>query len=429
MNIDQNTILSFLADAIEQLRTLPILFPRQWSNTRVLHQSESRLRIQQSSRPDFYVLICPSISAVERFTESLSRDSRFQQWFCTHPATTRMIRHIQGDPGRVGRSLLNDYLYLVSELVFDRAHGLEIAGAFLNSLETGKVSVQYFSPVKGLHLDFNSASLPNDFELKRLSDDECGRLIDLRPELMEDEDLPTHRCIIQRVMSISVQEDIPPAHSFREEIREVMTALRLLKSGNACLGSLYRLTERLGQFPIDVAAAIPLVNRRSAGRTYVLNESDLPDLEQIHNRLKGDIPDEVPLAIDRVNSAAERQRPEDQIIDLMIAMEALYGIGDHEAIRYKIRLRAATYLHDSPEDRWKLFRFLGHAYDQRSKVVHGGKPTKGNAAPTDLVDRLLECVRQTIRRRLFDPRKIDATAWDRLALTGSMDAPTPEGEP
>jgi len=426
VDIDQNTILSFLSEGIDQLRMLPIPFARQWSNTRIMHRSEGRLTMQLSSRPDFRLLIGPSISAVARFTESLSRDSRFQRWFHADPATTQMIRLIQADPGRVGRSLLNDYLYLVNELVYDPAHGVEIAGAFLNSLETGTVSVLYFSPVKGLHCDFNLARLPNNLALKRLSDDGCSRLIDQRPELMEDEDLLTHQYIIQRVTSIPVQESIPPAHSIRDEVYKVITALRLLKPGRVCATDLCRTGEVPGQLPVNMHAVGPLVNRRSAGRTYVLNESDLPCLVQILNGLNSDIPDKVPLAINRVNSAAERQTPEDQIIDLIIALEALYGGSDSEAIGYKIRLRAATYLSDSPEGRLEMFKLLKQAYDERSKVVHGCTRPKRNGARTNLVDRLLECVQQTIRRRLADPRGFVETDWDRFVLTGNTVAPAQE---
>jgi hypothetical protein len=266
VEIDQNTILSFLAEAIDQLRLLPISFARKWSNTSVLHQSEGSSKIQLSSRPDFRLLVGPSISAVERFTESLGMDSRFQRWFRTAPATTQMIRLIQADPGRVGRSLLNDYLYLVSELVYDPAQGAEIAWAFLNSLETGTVSVLYFSPVKGLHLDFNSASLPNDLALRRLTDDECSRLIDQRSELMEDEDLPTHQCLIQRMITIPIQENIPPAHSVREEICAVMTALRLLKSGNVCLKE-KRVRKRVRSALDSCVARSPPLSRSESPRS------------------------------------------------------------------------------------------------------------------------------------------------------------------
>jgi len=202
-----------------------------------------------------------------------------------------------------------------------------------------------------------------------------------------------------------------------------MTALRLLKPGNVYSSSLHRMSERPGQLPVTMHGVVPLVNRRVADRTYILSESDLPCLAQILEGLDSENPDRVPLAINRVNSAAERERTEDQLIDLMIALEALYGDGPPEAIGYKIRLRAATFLCNTPEDRWEMFTFLKEAYDKRSKVVHGDKHSAQKAVSTDLVDRLLECVQHTIRRRLADPRKFEAKDWDKLVLTGRTTTP------
>lgn len=76
-------------------------------------------------------------------------------------------------------------------------------------------------------------------------------------------------------------------------------------------------------------------------------------------------------AISRFNSSYDRRTLADRLIELMIAMEALFG--DNEYHRYKIPLRCACLLYPPGEARKQAFRTIRELYDDRSRIVHGDK--------------------------------------------------------
>jgi hypothetical protein len=78
----------------------------------------------------------------------------------------------------------------------------------------------------------------------------------------------------------------------------------------------------------------------------------------------------VRVMVDRFNSALRRERIEDKIIDLSIALETMLEEGSEISFRLSLLLAhmAAEQRSDMP-DRFKAFRTL---YDARSKIVHGG---------------------------------------------------------
>lgn len=76
-------------------------------------------------------------------------------------------------------------------------------------------------------------------------------------------------------------------------------------------------------------------------------------------------------ALFRFNSSYERRTLCDRVIELMIAMEALFG--DNEYQRYKIPLRSACLLCLPGQNRKSAFKKVRDLYDQRSSIVHTGK--------------------------------------------------------
>jgi hypothetical protein len=66
---------------------------------------------------------------------------------------------------------------------------------------------------------------------------------------------------------------------------------------------------------------------------------------------------------------AEGFEPDDAFMDLMIALENLFG--SHEAVVFKIAMRAACFLETTAEDRRKLNKSIKDWYKKRSKIAHG----------------------------------------------------------
>jgi hypothetical protein len=87
------------------------------------------------------------------------------------------------------------------------------------------------------------------------------------------------------------------------------------------------------------------------------------------------------LAIRRLTFAAQRERVEDRLIDILIAAEAFYltDVADTKErgeLKYRLALRAALWSENSLVgwDRRQVRDHMKRAYDLRSVVAHGGDP-------------------------------------------------------
>jgi len=74
-------------------------------------------------------------------------------------------------------------------------------------------------------------------------------------------------------------------------------------------------------------------------------------------------------ALFRFSSSYEKRTLADRLVDLMIAMEALFG--DNGELTYKISLRSACMLYPAGEARERAFDTIKKLYEERSKIVHG----------------------------------------------------------
>ncbi|MBI4301620.1 MAG: hypothetical protein HY664_03350 [Chloroflexi bacterium] len=74
-------------------------------------------------------------------------------------------------------------------------------------------------------------------------------------------------------------------------------------------------------------------------------------------------------ALLRLSSSYEKRTLADRLVDLMIAMEALFG-GRGEST-YKIALRSSCMLYPAGEAREGAFKSIKKFYDERSDIVHG----------------------------------------------------------
>jgi len=91
------------------------------------------------------------------------------------------------------------------------------------------------------------------------------------------------------------------------------------------------------------------------------------------------IPSSISLALRRIGRTARRSTAEDNIVDLMIAAEAIYlsdsgSPEDRSELSYRLSQRAAVWSQAASdvEARLRVQKFMRAAYRARSRVVHGG---------------------------------------------------------
>ena len=100
----------------------------------------------------------------------------------------------------------------------------------------------------------------------------------------------------------------------------------------------------------------------------------------------------------RFSSSYEKRDPADRLVDLVIALEALFGdSGDSSNLRYKLAMRGASWLHATECKRRVAFGTIKKFYDDRSSVVHGNLPRNVTGKRV----QKLECmVRSSLRKFL-----------------------------
>jgi hypothetical protein len=113
---------------------------------------------------------------------------------------------------------------------------------------------------------------------------------------------------------------------------------------------------------------------------YAVTEADRTGLEAIaHDLVSAGVRARrhVESAVRRFSFAGERRRPDDRLLDLMIAAESLFlgHLPEREGeLRFRLSLHAAHLIGQDLSERKEVARLMRLAYDTRSAIVHGGIP-------------------------------------------------------
>ena len=110
---------------------------------------------------------------------------------------------------------------------------------------------------------------------------------------------------------------------------------------------------------------------RPSGIPKTFGTDQVGEFEFIFNELNSNIPENLDRAIRRWRNSLTQRNPVDQMIDLRIALEALY-LADHISLELGFRLsnRAAWHLGKDVEDRKELQKLFKTIYDMSSTSVH-----------------------------------------------------------
>jgi len=259
---------------------------------------------------------------------------------------------------------------------------------------------------EGLHLNFPE-KLPitiGEFKIDKSPNfehylEDLG-WIEARPSNKPDWEYPMSYLYIETIFDIGDKED--PFNKADNIFEQVEAMLRLYNTGGIYI-RLYDIWhikddkhERMIIF--RVAPDRPEPPRIGLQGDYPLNDEILIGFQTyfseywdiVSSRQKN-----LWSAIYRFNSSYERRTIEDRLIDLMIAMEALYG--EREYHRYKIPLRCSCLLFPPGEERKDNFRFIKDLYDDRSRLLHGDI-TDLSGVTTFEVNRFEDLVRKSIQK-------------------------------
>jgi hypothetical protein len=124
----------------------------------------------------------------------------------------------------------------------------------------------------------------------------------------------------------------------------------------------------------------------------------------------------------------KRIKPEEKLIDLVIALETLFSPSRESELRFRIAQRAAILLGKTAPERESIRDFILRVYDARSGLVHAGESPFSTAARKKLSDEdlvhLADYVRQAVLRFFLlrwrgesEKEKVQ-TLLDKCALDG-----------
>lgn len=164
-------------------------------------------------------------------------------------------------------------------------------------------------------------------------------------------------------------------------------------------------SETSPQYPVREMAS-HLSDARAADLTAFIADYSLPFKH-----------DYIQLAFEHWEQALETSTPHIEFLSLVMSLEALFNVGQHD-IRYRVSRSAAVLLGGDEDEAECIFKNVREAYDTRSKLVHTGKAE--NISSSDICQlRLL--VRESIVTLLkLDQKKQDVA--DSLTRLGFGDA-------
>lgn len=196
-------------------------------------------------------------------------------------------------------------------------------------------------------------------------------------------------------------------------IDEVVECLRLFRGGLVAAGA--RASKMPGPFPgyqhHGSPAAHPVLASRRAfvsPDAYHLSPGDELELRTLWERMQSEgfrRSRQLAHCARRFSYKGERTRLDDQLVDLMVAAEALFLADTEEEyrgeLRYRLSSRAAWYIAGSSRDRRSIFKLFMEAYAMRSKLVHGKEAKTVTIAGEDFTPaRMVEVIEDLLRLAL-----------------------------
>lgn len=384
---------------------------------------------------------------------SLNEYERLVSVLRATPHVAELLDTLAGSHGmrrRVETNMVADAILLrmarSAGLEFQESRFIDAFRSLDADLRSRSVQIVRLAPLLGLNADAAPISLAADLEIDRMTDEEIccclrlGMLSDQVPLTSRMRQITsafavrthsTETLVIGEESQTAdyVKEFIAQDEAARNRIASVLNALRVFKKGRVSTpGVILRefgwLVEGATRFTFANRGITPWANR------YELTTAEIPELQALWTRIQSvAATGAIGNAVRRFSYASERQRPDDALVDYMIAAESIFlsdvNQPDRGEMRYRLAHRAALFV-DSPDySRRQIFQQMRRAYDARSSVAHGaGSPDQktlrspgGTPLTLDEFRQVTEdIIRQALRRAIAVAKPDGALSvdWDAL---------------
>jgi len=417
---------TFISDALLELSN--VIEKPIWRD--ILYFQRGTDTVQQiSTRPDFLNIIPNAefdgkLFALRKFADNLNNNDAFQEM------KRKIIEETQIEwnwlsPHFIAHDVLYEYLWLVDSLNFNENISILVATNFVNFIYHPISNITFYSILRGVDSQIDSIELIDNMRIRKLELDEISTLIMRNESLRIKDHAPKNRILLEESFEFKYgrfPSDIFSSLAIKFDL--IVESLRILKSGKVDRENIFWRWDKPGQ----------LGNREliSSGRarsnppitnTLIFKSEDVPSLMIIYKSLKTkSIPKAHQIAHHRFNEASQRAKPEDIIIDLCIALEALLNDGPG-SVSYKLGMRAAILIGKTPEEKRHIVDLISDAYSLRSAFVHGAtskKSKKLKLSLPDLAEELLETFRRifeaSIEYQIDEKKALNPNDLDEMLL-------------
>lgn len=172
------------------------------------------------------------------------------------------------------------------------------------------------------------------------------------------------------------EQEMSVRQASRTRLERALLALRVFKAGRLRTSGRFEYSVSSDGDVSPARGSLRVLFASPSVKSYVLADEDAirfsefwAAFDKVHARPV------IASALRRFGFAADRALPDDEIVDLMIAAEALF-LSEMEdkyrgELRFRLSIRAASLLGTTLDERLRLSKFMRSAYDARSAVVHG----------------------------------------------------------
>ena len=314
---------------------------------------------------------------------------------------------------QVLRAFLITFLQRQGALTFSDSAFSELYQQFDAYFQSQEIAYQAIAPIHGFTMAPDKLQISPGFAISRLSPDHRSNLMSRIfrfPHTSPPWQVPVPEFIFSLDMTLAksfdetpqINIDAHPQSVIQSSLETALTALRLAAPGEAFCSYIYVSPVRW-----DPAASwfsfSPNPPPQLPGTNMTLQETEFAEFSRIHTALADPTIEKrrrFQLAIRRLNFTYARFRPEDRLIDCLIAFESLLlQASERQELEYRLSLRACALLGGDAAARRQLFNRLKAAYRERSAIVHGSAPhntitVEGSPIP---LHQFVDDVRQLLR--------------------------------
>jgi hypothetical protein len=330
-------------------------------------------------------------------------------------------------------------------------------------LDSSHVEIETFAPLLGMHsFGLGPITLDGDMRIEPVDEAELERLFAVGLITSTFPHYPfysppshtvrfTYRAKkgVGELEAARAIEDLDdPDKVAAERIEELVACLRIFQRGLVAVGGrASTMPQPFGGYQYHGPGSHPMFGGRMMPmfpNAYFLGEGDVPLLQALWRQMHSTgfrVSEQLALGTRRFAYRGERTRVDDQLVDLIVAAEALFlGDGDDESrgeLRYRLSSRAAWYIADTGRSRLATFKLFMAAYKMRSRLVHGSDAKPMKVAGEELTpERMVEVLEGLLRLALKQAIDEAATGsgvwrvdWERLLFPQPPSLVLPDGPP